>query len=60
MKNKQKLQYIGKGFIGFNPIYKEMIFISKKNCYYLVYYFDGTKNIKMLVRSSEVKNIQTN
>ena len=57
MKNGQKVQYIGKGFIGFNPIYTEMIFLSKDGFDYWVYYFDGTKNIKMLVRSSEVKSI---
>ena len=58
MKNGQKAQYVGKGFIGFNPIYTEMIFISKENFDYLVYYFDGTKNIKMLVRSSEVNAVK--
>ena len=58
MKRGQKLQYIGKGFIGFHPHFTEMTFIHKEgeNDYY-VYYYGGTIKGKMLVRKSEVKEI---
>ena len=55
MKKGQKLQYIGKGFIGFHPHFKEMEFISKEGVNdYLVHYSGNTFQGKMLVRKSEV------
>ncbi|NRA92182.1 MAG: hypothetical protein HRU26_05760 [Psychroserpens sp.] len=59
MKKGQKLQYIGKGFIGFHPHFTEMEFISNEglnDCW--VNYKGGTLQGKMLVRKSEVKIIQ--
>ena len=55
MNNGQKLQYIGKGFLGYNPIYTEMSFISNEGANDLwVWYFGGDFKGKMLVRKSEV------
>ena len=56
MKAGQKLEYIGKGFIGFHPHHREMLFLEKEgeNDYW-VDYKGGTINGKMLVRKSEVK-----
>ena len=55
MTKGQKLEYIGKGFLGFHPHYTEMEFISEDNNDYWVYYSGGTIQEKMLVRKSEVK-----
>ena len=58
MKTGTKLEYIGKGFIGFHPHYKEMEFISQEGLNdYWVYYKGGSIKDKMLVRKSEVKTI---
>lgn len=58
MKAGQKLQYIGKGFIGFNPEYTEMEFamndiVSDFDIW--VNYFNGGNTYRMMVRKSEVK-----
>lgn len=59
MKKGQKLQYIGKGFIGFHPHFTEMEFISNEGLNdYWVDYKGGTLQGKMLVRKSEVKIVQ--
>lgn len=60
MKKGQKLQYIGKGFIGFHPHFTEMEFISKEglNDYWVNYKGSPQIKGKMLVRKSEVKIIQ--
>ena len=56
MKEGQKLQYIGKGFIGFHPAYTEMEFISNEgNDSYWVFYRGGCIRGKMIVYKHEVK-----
>ena len=57
MKKGQKLQYIGKGFLGFHPHFTEMIFLSRKGFDLEVYYNGDSIKGKMLVRESEVKEI---
>jgi len=56
MKKGQKLQYIGKGFLGFNPEQTTMYFsanvISSINDIWVSY-----NGLGMIVRKSEVKEI---
>lgn len=60
MKQGQKLQYIGKGFLGFNPEHTTMTFamndtVSKNDIW--VDYFNGGETYRILVRKSEVKEL---
>lgn len=56
MKKGQKLTYKGKGFIGYNPVNNEMIFISREGPMdYWVNYVTDNGKIKLLVRVSEVE-----
>jgi len=60
MKQGQKLQYIGKGFWGFNSEHTTMTFamnciVSKNDIW--VDYFNGEETYRMMVRKSEVKEL---
>ena len=57
MKKGTKLQYIGKGFLGFDPNYTEVAFICKRGFDLEVKYKSPKCNGKLLVRESEVKEI---
>jgi hypothetical protein len=54
MKKGTKLIYTGKGFVDYDPQYKEMEFISEEENDYWVYYENSTDRYKMLVRNTEV------
>ena len=60
MKRGQNLQYIGKGFLGFNSEHTTMTFamndiVSKNDIW--VDYFNGGGTYRLIVRKSEVKEI---
>ena len=57
MRQGQKLQYIGKGFLGFNPEHTAMVFsmndiVSKNHIW--VNYFNGFGTYRIIVRKTEV------
>ena len=60
MKPGQKLEYIGKGFLGFNPDYTEMRFGTEDGDHDLIvtYKSDRVNIPDLLVRRSEVVLIE--
>ena len=60
MEQGQKLQYIGKGFLGFNSEHTTMTFamndiVSENDIW--VDYFNGGETYRVMVRKSEVKEL---
>jgi hypothetical protein len=57
MKNGQKLEYIGKGFVGFHKDYKTMTFVKQEGNEVWVNYHNPTSCFNMVVSPHEVKPV---